>query len=266
VPEAASPSPLPFRRVEHHMSTAITLAGRGLDDAVADRFFTRIAALEAVLSRFRPDSDVSRLARGECSLDDVDPAMRTVLASAEALRALTGGDFEHEPQRASGRPEDPPLDVNAYAKGWIIEEAATVLRLAAAEFFVNAGGDILASARAGGTRWRVGVQHPTVRTAVLGTFGVAEGAVATSGAYERGAHIRLRPGASLISVTVVGPELGEADGLATAVFASGHSPPPWWEAVSPAFGLLTLSSENKLRWIAPRAGDRFEWTIPPGSS
>src|SRR3954452_13558897 len=155
VPEAASLSPLPFRRVEHHMSTAITLAGRGLDDAVADRFFTRIAALEAVLSRFRPDSDVSRLARGECSHDDVDPAVRTVLAGAEALRGLTGGDFEHEPQRASGRPDDPPLDVNAYAKGWIIEEAATVLRLAAAEFFVNAGGDIVTSARAGGTRWRV---------------------------------------------------------------------------------------------------------------
>jgi thiamine biosynthesis lipoprotein len=112
----------------------------------------------------------------------------------------------------------------------------------------------------------VGVQHPTERTAVLGTLAVAEGAVATSGAYERGAHIRLRPGASLISVTVVGPELGEADGLATAVFASGHSPPGWWEAVPPSYGLLTVAHDARVRWIPPREGDRFAWSFPPGAA
>jgi thiamine biosynthesis lipoprotein len=252
-----------MRRVEHHMSTAVTLGATGVDDATADEFFGRVAALEARLSRFRPDSEISRIAAGSLDAGDADPAVRAVLRRCEALRRLTGGDFEYEPRRRSGRPEDPVLDVNALAKGWIIQDAALALRLSGGEFFVNAGGDVLAGRRrTSGRPWRVGVQHPTDRSAVLGVFEVREGAVATSGSYERGRHIRSDRPSPLVSVTVVGPDLGEADALSTAVFASGESPPAWWDDVDPAYGVLTLDDRDRLRWIAPAGPSAIVWPAP----
>jgi thiamine biosynthesis lipoprotein len=158
------------------------------------------------------------------------------------------------------------LDVNALAKGWIIEEASIILRLHGARYLVNAGGDVTASSRSDGTPWRIGVQHPEDRASVLGVFEVFRGAVATSGSYERGQHIRSGDHAALTSVTVVGPDLGEADGLSTAVFASGQSPPEWWHDVDPSYGLLTLSADNRLRWLPPTAGGDIEWQFPNQAS
>jgi thiamine biosynthesis lipoprotein len=55
--------------------------------------------------------------------------------------------------------------------------------------------------------------------------------VATSGAYERGAHVvdphRGRAAAGVRSVTVVGPDLATADAYATAAFAMGAAAPEW---------------------------------------
>jgi FAD:protein FMN transferase len=258
----------PFIRVEHHMSTAITLTGHGIDDPLADQFFARIAQLEDLLSRFRPDSDISRLARGELDADAASPLVREVLARSDTLRELTRGDFEYEPRRRTRDLAAPVLDVNALAKGWIIEEAASALRMRGAEFLVNAGGDVTTSALNDGTAWRVGVQHPVVRTAVLGVFVVHRGAVATSGTYERGDHIRITGEDQLTSVTVVGPDLGDADALSTAVFSSGQSPPRWWPDVEPTYGLLTVSVDNKLRWLPPPTATEIAWEppiTPPGA-
>lgn len=256
----------PFCRVEHHMSTVITLTGTDIYEVAADSFFDSIQQLEDVLSRFREGSDISRVERGELAVDRADPAVRVVLDQCIALRKLTDGDFDHEPRRRTGNPCHPVLDANAFAKGWIIDEAATVLRMTATEFLVNGGGDIVASGRPDGRRWRIGIQHPVERTAILGTLHLAQGAVATSGTYERGGHIRVTGPSSLMSVTVVGPDLGQADALSTAVYASSQSPPAWWAHVDPAYGLLTLCGANRLRWLPPRAGNEVEWSFPAGSN
>jgi thiamine biosynthesis lipoprotein len=58
-----------------------------------------------------------------------------------------------------------------------------------------------------------------------------DGAVATSGAYERGPHVidplTRRPPEGVRSVTVVGPRLATADAYATAAFAMGRRGPAW---------------------------------------
>jgi thiamine biosynthesis lipoprotein len=112
----------------------------------------------------------------------------------------------------------------------------------------------------------VGVQHPADRHAVLGVFELDDGAVATSGSYERGPHIRSRTPTTLVSVTVVGPDLGEADALSTAVYASSQSPPDWWDGIDPAYGLLTVDDRHRVRWIAPRLPNSAIWRWPaPGT-
>lgn len=265
----SAPANLPLRRVEQHLGTVVTLAFDPVRLApagaeAADAFFDRIRRLEALLSRFRPDSQVSRLAAGTLCADDADPAVREVLQRCEALRRQTNGDFEHEPRRRSGNPADPVLDVNALAKGWIVQDASVGLQLDGGEFFVNAGGDVLVSRRRCGSPWRVGIQHPTVRDAVLGVVELEVGAVATSGRYERGDHVRSTAAGSLVSVTVVGPDLAEADALSTAVFASGEPEPTWWGDVDDRYGLLTVNDAGRLRWTAPTAGFVADWCVPGG--
>jgi thiamine biosynthesis lipoprotein len=230
------------------MGTAITLAGRRLDDESADRFFRRIRDLELVLSRFLPESDLSRLADGRVGLDDVDWAVREVLTRCIDLRHRTDGWFDHEPGRSL-------LDPDALAKGWIVEQAALELRVAGVpEFFVNAGGDVLVHRPHPSNPYRVGVQHPREPEAVVAVLEVTDGAVATSGTYERGDHIRGGDNGRVLSATVAGPELGECDALVTAVFAAGQPVPGWWERFSARHSLLTVTADDRIHWRTPTAG------------
>jgi thiamine biosynthesis lipoprotein len=234
------------RVVEHHLGTAITLHVHDAPDMAVADFFATVAHLETVLSRFLPDSEISRLAAGELCFDDASPVVREVMTECERLRIATEGCFDHQPRLRSGDDGDPLLDPNAFAKGWIIEQACLRLKMAGVKsFFANAGGDIVTGGPPPGrSGWRVGIQHPDNPEAVLDVIEVHDVAVATSGTYERGDHIRSVPGLDpLKSVTVIGPELGQADALATAVFASGEGMPSWWDSNGP-YALMVVDHRN----------------------
>ncbi len=240
------------------MDTAVSLAVSGADQTSVDDFFGRIHDLEALLSRFRPNSEISLLVAGQLGRDEVSPEVREVLARCEHLRELTDGAFDHEPRRRAHRGEVPTLDIDAVAKGWIIEEAAMGLRLSGADILVNAGGDVMVARPGGASPRRVGIQDPADPRSVIAVLSVTRSAVATSGTYQRGQHIRTdRPGA-LLSATVMGPDLAWADGLATAVLAAGIPRPRWWNQVDPDYGLLVLTSDRQRHWIPPGEADLSE--------
>ncbi len=79
--------------------------------------------------------------------------------------------------------------------------------------------------------WRVGIEDPRDPTRVLAVVPVHTGAVATSGAAHRGAHIidavTGEVPAGVASVTVVAPDLTSADIDATAAYAMGRSALDW---------------------------------------
>ncbi len=94
---------------------------------------------------------------------------------------------------------------------------------------VNAAGDL---ALRGGyydgsvKPWRIGVVNPDNRGEIVETFEITDGAIATSGTYEPGAHIN-DPHKGLIakgakSATVVGPLGWLCDALATALMVAGE--------------------------------------------
>jgi thiamine biosynthesis lipoprotein len=195
--------------VEHVMGMPVRVEG----DVDAARVFAWLRWVDATFSTYRADSEISRLDRGE--LDDPHPLVREVLARCEELRVETGGLFD---ARAGGR-----LDPSGYVKGWAVERGAACGR---GRFLIDAGGDVLLR----GT-WRVGIRHPYARDRLAAALVLTDCAVATSGTYERGAHIvdprTGRPATGLSSVTVVGRDLGTADAFATAAFVAGD---PAWTA------------------------------------
>jgi FAD:protein FMN transferase len=73
--------------------------------------------------------------------------------------------------------------------------------------------------------------------------------VATSGAYERGAHVidphTQKPPEGLLSVTVVGPDLATADAYATAAFAMGADGPAWTASLD-GYDALCITSDRRV--------------------
>ena len=126
-------------------------------------------------------------------------------------------------------------------------------RLAAAgadSFCINAGGDVVARGRpAPDRRWRVGIRHPRSPTALAAVVAVEDLAVATSGEYERGAHIvdphTGAPPTGLLSVTVIGPDLATADAYATAAFAMGADGPAWTATLA-GYDALCITTDHRV--------------------
>ena len=197
---------------EHVMGMPVTV----VCDRGTERVFAWLRWVDETFSPFREDSEISRLDRGELALGDAHPAVREVLARCERLRVATGGYFD---VRAGGK-----LDPCGLVKGWAVDRAAALLR---GRFCIDAGGDVLVR----GGPWRVGVRHPLEPGALCAALELTDGAVATSGAYERGEHIadpvRGGPARGALSVTLVTRSLATADAYATAAFAMGERGPAW---------------------------------------
>lgn len=133
------------------------------------------------------------------------------------------------------------VDLGGIAKGYAIDRAAAVLlENGIKHFLVNAGGDIFASGeKAAGQAWRVGIRHPRQAGALLAKLEMRDGAIATSGDYERFLLINGQryhhildprtgfPAPYAQSVTVIAPTAEEADVWATALFIAGSEQPAW---------------------------------------
>ncbi|MFJ9666145.1 FAD:protein FMN transferase [Streptomyces sp. NPDC101219] len=253
-------APAAVRHVEETMGTVFSFDVRGgQPDAVREALADAVAGLhrvDEVFSTYRDDSQISRLARGELTVEECDPEVAEVLALAEEAERLSGGWFS---PRYRGR-----LDPTGIVKGWATERAARALAEAgAAGVNVNGGGDVQLLGAPGPERpWRVGVSDP-VRpgglAAVVSAAGVDELAVATSGTSERGDHIvDPRTGRSavtdLVAVTVVAPSLTWADCWATAAFAMGSRAGLAWLESLPGVEALLITAGDEVRCTAGLAG------------
>jgi thiamine biosynthesis lipoprotein len=215
---------------------------RGWAD-VAAAAFAVIAEADRRFSTYRPDSEVSLVNRGLVGEGDYSDDLREVLAIGERFGTASGGAFTV--RRAGGG-----LDTDGVVKGWAAARAAAVLRTqGVVTFCLNAGGDVVVGGSpGGGAAWNVGIRSPSDPERMWAVLSVTDCAVATSGAYERGAHIvdgrTGRPATGLSSVSVIADELTTADVLATAVFALGPDGVDWALGHG-ARGVLALSDAGK---------------------
>jgi thiamine biosynthesis lipoprotein len=183
-----------------------------------DDIFDFFAATDRIFSPFRKDSELCRLNRGECARPSGE--MREILALAEKSRGETGGYFDI-------RRPDGTLDTCGIVKGWAINKGARLLtELGYRDFAVEIGGDVQTSGHnQNGGDWRVGIRNPFVANEVVKILFPRGGGVATSGSYHQGDHIYDPHGGkpdAMISLTVIGPDILQADIAATAAFAMGQ--------------------------------------------
>lgn len=201
------------------MPITIEIADDTADGTAIERGFDLFRAIDARFSTYRSDSEISTFNRGLLGLDDLSPEMLEVLNLAEDTRRLTDGYFDIRTPAGT-------VDPSGIVKGWAIQRVARLLAEAGSRnFIVNAGGDIQAAGTRGGTPWTVGIQNPFDPMTLVKVLRPGNHGVATSGNYVRGQHIYGRDGrvapTGVVSLTVVGPDIFEADRFATAAFAMG---------------------------------------------
>jgi thiamine biosynthesis lipoprotein len=213
-----------MKRVEHLMGTTISLDVPGAPDALGDDLVAWFREVDDRFSTYKSDSEVSTYAGAP------SPLMKEVLDRCATLWTQTSGYFDIH---ATGA-----LDPSGFVKGWSVQVASDRLLAAGyGDHCVNAGGDICVRGRsASGAPWRIGVRHPWIEDQLCCVITGTDLAVATSGVYERGHHVvdpfTAKPPSGLRSVTVVGPDLGDADAYATAALAMGTAGLAWLGTLS----------------------------------
>jgi FAD:protein FMN transferase len=188
---------------------------------IFDEVFAYFANIDEKFSTYKSTSEITAINNGGLALKDASEEMQLIFALSEETRQQTNGYFDIK--TPSGK-----YDPSGLVKGWAIWNASQLLQKRGFEnFYVDAGGDIQPHGKnAEGKLWAVGIKNPfneveNVRVVYVGTEGVA-----TSGTYIRGLHIYNPRGAhepvsGIVSLTVIGPNIYEADRFATAAFAMG---------------------------------------------
>jgi FAD:protein FMN transferase len=241
-----TPQDAPHAAVEHVWGTVVSVqtVGTPQPDALA-AFFAELHEIDRIFSPYRPESEVSRIADGRLALGEADPLVQEVAARCAAYERETGGMFSAYWRGC--------FDPTGLVKGWAIDRAAArhlaplVDGATVGAIGVDAGGDVLAFTHSDLDRtWNIGIADPHRRGAVIATVPLRNGAVATSGIAERGAHILdPRTGSAatgVASATVVASTLEVADVWATASVVAGFGAP-----LPPTGTVLLVAEDGRIR-------------------
>ena len=203
------------------MPITVNVVDPQVSPALFDQVYAYFTYVDETFSTYKASSEISRINRGELSLEQASEDVRTIFELAEQTRLETEGYFDI--RRKDG------YDPLGLVKGWAIFNAAELVRQAGyVDFYVEAGGDIQAAGKNDqGQRWRVGIRNPFNMQEIVKVLALSNVGIATSGTYIRGAHIYNPKDASdplteVVSLTVIGPDVYEADRFATAAFAMGR--------------------------------------------
>lgn len=202
---------------------------------------------DRIFSLYKPESQLSALARGETSVANCEPAVGAVWDLCELWEKETAGFF-------SAFALNHTFDPSGLVKTWAAKQAiAVLLEAGVTDFSLNSGGDIwLSDNLSEKNDWLVAIAKPvsiaSKDASVLTVLNLKDTpfrAVATSGTAERGKHIWNPQAASmaesdLVQVTVIAKDLVAADVWATAAFAEGPAALNRFEKVEGVEGLFVF--------------------------
>jgi len=203
------------------MPVAVEITDPSAGKDIFDEVFSYFHCIDDKFSTYKEESEISKINRKELEEENWSGDMREIFALSKKTKEETNGFFDI---KTPGGEYDP----SGIVKGWAIWNAAKIIeKNGFHNFYVEAGGDIQTSGNnEKGMPWRVGIKSPFNKKEIVKVISVSGEGVATSGIYERGEHIyNPKTGGNapknIVSLTVVGPNIYEADRFATAAFAMG---------------------------------------------
>ncbi len=201
------------------MPITVELTDKRARSESIEKVFIFFDYVDKKFSTYKKNSEIEKINRGEIGSKMYSEDMRKIFLLSEKTKRETNGYFD-----ISKNGKYDPLGI---VKGWAIFRASKILEEEGYKnFYIDAGGDIQANGKnKEGKSWRVGIQSPFKHGEIVKVLSLENNeGVATSGTYIRGNHIynpkRVNEEDSdIVSMTVVGPNVLEADRFATAAFA-----------------------------------------------
>jgi thiamine biosynthesis lipoprotein len=203
------------------MPITVEIVESDADAESIEAVFAYFSAVDETFSTYKDTSEISRINRGELDQDQYSRDVATVLRLSEQTKQETHGYFDVW--------RNGLCDPSGLVKGWAAHNAEALLRAHGyRNYFIDAGGDIALSGTKDGRAWRVGIRNPFNRAEHVKVLALTNLGVATSGIAIRGQHIYnphqpdAAPSDDVFSLTIIGPNVYEADRFATAAFAMGR--------------------------------------------
>ncbi|HVM77136.1 MAG TPA: FAD:protein FMN transferase [Candidatus Paceibacterota bacterium] len=209
-------------RVLMGMPIAVEIVDPHADEAIFEEIYGYFKYIDEKFSTYKKTSEITAINEGRLAEKDWSEEMRLVFMLSEETKRETNGYFDIKTPNGT-------YDPSGLVKGWAIWNAAQlILKNGFKNFYVDAGGDIQPHGmNAEGKLWTVGIKNPWNEAENVKVMRVKTEGVATSGTYIRGLHIYNprdgKPIDEIVSLTVIGPNIYEADRFATAAFAMGKA-------------------------------------------
>lgn len=209
-------------RILMDMHVTVEVADKNVTAGDIDAVYDYFGYIDQKFSLFKEASEISQINNGKLSPGEYSGDMRKVLDLCVQTKKETNGYFDNY---LEGK-----IDPTGVVKGWAIKKAAELLQKRGLKnFYVDAGGDVQVAGKNGaGKAWRTGIRNPFNKNQIVKIVALEDRGIATSGTSERGQHIfnPHKPGEAIndiVSLTVVGPDVLEADRFATPAFAMGRA-------------------------------------------
>jgi thiamine biosynthesis lipoprotein len=193
-------------------------------------------------STYKEGSEISKINRKDISTEEFSSEMKEMFFRAEEWFAKTNGYFSVTTPEGS-------IDPSGLVKGWALLEAAQLLdSFGFQNYYLEIAGDIQTKGKnSDGVSWSIGIKNPFVENEIVKVVYPEGAGIATSGTAARGAHIydphTGKPVATYKSISVLGPDIYEADCMATAAFAMGENGMAFVEG-TPGFEAYAIGSDG----------------------
>lgn len=203
------------------MPITVEIADKHAKKSSLKKVFDYFDYVDHKFSTYKDTSEITKINKGKLKESEYSSDMKKIFRMADETKDLTGGYFNitHKGK----------IDPSGVVKGWSIYKAAKILKKEGYKnFYINAGGDIQVSGEnEDGGAWKVGIRNPFDLNQIVKVVYLNKEGLATSGTYERGQHIYDPISGrdeinDILSITVIGKNIYEADRFATAAFAMGR--------------------------------------------
>lgn len=201
------------------MPIVIEILDKNAEKKDIDTIFEYFHYVDEKFSTFKNTSEITKINKGLLKKNQWSSDMKEVLTLSEKTKVETDGYFDIK--------NVVEYDPSGIVKGWAILNASKKLKkMGYKNFYIDAGGDIQVSGLKKNRKWLIGIRNPFNRFENVKIIAIKNRGVATSGIYIRGQHIynpynKKKMIEDIVSLTVIGPNVYEADRFATAAFAMG---------------------------------------------
>lgn len=201
------------------MTATILVVDSKITKEILEEIFSYFVGIDERFSTYKKTSEITLYNEGKIANEDLSDEMKEVLLLSEKTKIETKGFFDVM--------HDGKIDPSGLVKGWAIYKAGELLRKKGFKnFYVEIAGDIEVAGRNNeGKKWAIGIRNPFNKSENIKVVYLSDRGIATSGTYERGNHIYNpkdnKLANEIASLTVIGPNIYEADRFATAAFAMG---------------------------------------------